>query len=345
MPTYSFPSNAELREIEQDYIANNTLDDPIFQEFPIVTRDADKLIWDIMDNFYGMQAARGLNGEPQAASRPGSKQWEADPGYYGEFDIIDEATLTRKRQLGTWGDPIDLSDEVNRIHAFLNARWITRLRANLWTLLQSGSLSVFSGAGALIHKLTYAIQTYTASVPWATVATATPLQNMRAVQLLNRGYGVRFDATATAYANQTTINSLLNNTNASDLGGKRIENGSTFNDLASVNRVLAANNLPQFVPMDDGYHTAIGSTGTTNFTKHIMDAVVVVVGKRQSGVKLGEYQMTRNANNPDLSPGSHIIVTDSLDAGKAVPRAIRVDYGHNGGAVLEYPSGVVAMSV
>jgi hypothetical protein len=70
---------------------------------------------------------------------------------------------------------------------------------------------------------------------------------------------------------------------------------------------------------------------------------VVVVGTRPAGQRVGEYRITRNANNPDLGPGPYMKVVDNGE--DKVPREIDVHDGHNGGPVLYYPGAIVVMSV
>jgi hypothetical protein len=94
---------------------------------------------------------------------------------------------------------------------------------------------------------------------------------------------------------------------------------------------------------DEGY---IPTTGGS-FTKFIPDGKVIIVGKRPSGVKIGEYILTRNAV-ANYRPVSYRFVKDyaaGINAPKEVPPKIEVHRGHNGGPVIYYPSAIVVMTV
>lgn len=336
MPTYGYPSPARLQEIEQEVMPTLLLSDPIFSDFPITTEDDDLLRWEQQDNYIGMQQVRGLNGEPPRVGRIGAKGYIQEPGVYGEHVNVDEREITRRRRLGTYDQQLDITDIVARCQEQLLHRRITRIRQIVWTLLSAGTFSVANGQGVVMHTDTYTIQTYSAAVAWATVATATPLSDLRAVKLLARGHGVSFGRQAKAYMNAATANALMRNTNASDLGGRRMAGGATFNSLTDNNSIFIENDLGQVIVMDDGYYDE-----SSVFQLYIPNNKVVVIGQRPLGRSVGEYRITRNANNPNAGPGPYTIVVEDDDP----PKHIEVHDGHNGGPVIWYPSAVVVMTV
>lgn len=336
MATYGYPTGAELTVIGQEFTAAMTLDDPIFQLFPIVSVNDHLLAWEQRDNFKGLQQIRGLNGQPPRIAALGGKRYLYEPGVYGEFAPIDEQELTRRRQWGQYSGPIPIGDLVTEKQEQLTARDIGRKRFILWTLLTTGAFQVSNVHGAILHAGTFPIQTFSATVPWSTLATATPLADLRAVALLGRGHGVSFGRKATAFANQVTVNNLLKNTNASDLGGRRGVGGTTFNSLAEFNQIFLENDLPAITVMDDGYYDDSGT-----YQLYVPNGVVSVVGARTAGQPVGEYRLTRNANNPDGAPGDYDLVYQE----EKPPMSIEVHRGHNGGPVLYYPSAVVRMNV
>jgi major capsid protein E len=336
--TLTYPSAVELMEIEQDKLPVLIEDDPAFEHFPIVTKDSNRLDWEQKDNYIGLQQVRGLNGNPGKVTRVGGNRYSMEPGVYGDFQDIDEKELTERRQWGSFNQFVSISDLVTDAQDQLLHREISRLRQVIWTLLTTGTFSVLSPTGALLHTDTFNIQTASAAVDWDTVATATPMADFRAVQLLARGHSVRFDRAATAYMNQVTANKMFKVTNAADLGGRLTNGGNNFTTIEDINKFLIAADLPQIKVHDDGYHNDSGS-----FTQFIADDKVVVIGGRTNGQPLGEYRKTRNANNPDLGPGSYLKIVDNGD--ESVPRAIKVHKGHNGGPVIFFPSGVVVLSV
>lgn len=333
--TVTFPNNNELMQIAQDKLPNLTADREIFKILPMRDHTSALLIWDQKDNYLGLQQVRGLNGEPGKVKRVGAKRYIMEPGVYGEFIPIDELEITLRRPLGTYNGAIPIDDLVLEAQDQLLSRRIDRIEYIGWKLLTTGTFSVAAPNGAVIHTDTFALQTASAAVAWGTSATATPLKDFRAVQLLARGHSVSFGPTARAYLNQVTFNKLIANTNANDLFGRKLT-FATINTVADVNALLAAEGLPQIVIYDHGY---LDDSGT--FQPWIANDKVVVIGQRPGNQDLGEYRMTRNANNPGAAPGAYMKVIDKVDE---VPRNIEVHDGHNGGPVIWFPSAIIVLS-
>lgn len=337
MPTYTYPQATELKAIEQDLLPAIIEDDPIFDEFPIVESDKDRLMWEQLDNFLGLQQVRGLNGAPRLVRRPGSKTYDMEPGVYGEFTPIDEKELTQRRRLGSFDEPIAIDDLVGQSQALLLQRRIDVQRYIIWTLLTSGTFSVANKEGSILHTDTFPIQTLTAATPWTDSADAVPDQDFRSAQLLSLGHSVSFGRDAKAWMNRVTANYLLNVTNSLSLFGRRTNYGATYNTIADMNNWLESNDLPQIQVYDKFY---LNDSGVA--TRFIPSGKVVIIGKRPNNARLGEYRMTRNANNPRLEPGAY---TRVIDLGEiSVPRQIHVHDGHNGGPVIYYPSGVIVLT-
>jgi hypothetical protein len=339
--TYTYPSAAELREIEQDLIPTLTQDDPIFQFFPFEEVNADVLLWEQRDNYRGLQQIRGMNGEPTYVKPVGLKRYRMVPGVYGEFMDCDEEEMTRRAAPGSFTDFITIDDLVMERQQQLLLRRVQRVKLIAWTLIATGTFSVSAIAptpAIVMQTDTYTLQTFTASPVWATSATATPLADFRAVQLLARGHSVDFGQAAVAYMNQATFNSFISNTNTSDLFGRRTAGLGTFNNITQTNELLAGDNLPRIVVYDGGY---LDNSGT--FQLFIPNNKVVVVGKRPAGQPVGAYRFTRNVNNLETGVGPYTRVVDHGPL--KIPRKIEVHDGHNGGPVLYFPSAVVVMTV
>ena len=337
MATYIYPTSSELMAIERDKLPDLVGDSPIFKHFPMRSVDTHLLSWEIQDNVLGLMGLRGLNGQPTRVKALGAKRYTMVPGVYGDYLEIDEAELTVRRPYGSWNGSINIADLVMEKQDQLLHRQFAQIKYMLWKQL-TGTFTVTGPYGTFTHTDTYSVQTYAAGVAWATVATATPLYDFRAVALLSRGSSVSFGAGATAYMNRTTANALLNNTNASDLFGKRVDGGGTFNTINELNSVLLAQDLPKVEIMDDGYHDSSGT-----FQLFIANAKVIVVGQRTNGTPLGEFRFTRNVNNQDAGAGPYMKVIDRGE--NSVPRTIECHRGFSGGPVVFYPNGVVYMSV
>lgn len=288
---------------------------------------------------------------PSHVQRVGLKTYAYEPGVFGEYVDITEAELTTRTGAAPLvNTPIDIEDLVVEADNHLIVRELDRMESSVWTLLTTGTLAIQldrPDGTQQGYADSYPIQTIAAPIPWATVATATPIKNFQAVQQMGIGHSVDLGAGATAFMNSVTSNNLLNNANAADLGGRREQFGATFNSVPEINQYLLAQNLPRMQVYDNGFQPAAGPGGAGAFRKFIPDNTVVVVGRRPGNARVGEYQLTRNASNGFL-PGSYRYVIDranGMNGEKRTPANIEVHRGHNGGPAIYYPSAVVVMNV
>jgi hypothetical protein len=344
---FAYPSPAELREVERQLLPTLTLDDPAFDLFPIVETAAWRLKWRQRDNFMGAQQVRGLGGEFKVVDAPGMKDYDVDPGVYGESALIEEEELTTAAEAASYTEFATLNDVVADRQAMLLSRRLTRIRKVLWDLLATGRYQVFDKAGTLKHVGSFPLTRVTAGVPWSTRATATPYADLTALPLQARGQSASFGRGAVAYVNRKKLNDLLLNANPADLFGRRLAAGSTVNSQAELNGLLAGQadnaDIPDIRVYDEGYI----SDGTDGLTRgqwypFIPDNVAVVVGKRASGARLGEYRMCRNANNPDFGPGPYTRVRDLREVRS--PAAMLCEDGHNGGPAVYFPGAVIILA-
>ncbi|MFO0937839.1 MAG: hypothetical protein U0798_15145 [Gemmataceae bacterium] len=153
----------------------------------------------------------------------------------------------------------------------------------------------------------------------------------------NRNTSSRFDKTSQLIANTTSINWILNNRNEDDLGGVRVEMGTTLNSLADINKLLATNDLPQLVEYDATIQT--DPEDRDSFEMVIPDGDFIWVGSRPNGERLGEFLGTYNINAPEGNQdGIYSKVIDTSE--REVPRRVEVHHGFNGGPALYFPTAV-----
>lgn len=335
---YIYPTNSELTEIAQEKMPTLTMDDPIFEMMPIVEKDATVIFWEQKDNYKGLQQIRGINGAPPKVAAVGGKRYMMQPGVYGEYMDIDEFEMKNRRQLGTYNQPVNVSDLAMENQDQLLNRRIDRLRYIGWALMTAGVFAVANADGVIMHTDTFPLQSYTPATPWTTVATATPLANLRAMALLSRGKSTSFGTGAIYYTNQTTFNTMISNTNQNDIAGRRTSGLNTVLNLGEINSVLVGESLGQFRIYDEGYYDDAG-----NFQLFIPNGVIVVRGVRRAGQSIAKYVMTRNVNNENMAPGPYMKIIDHGDT--KVPRSIEVHDGHDGGPIIEYPGSIVRMNV
>jgi hypothetical protein len=285
---------------------------------------------------------RGLDGAPVHVIPLGRTEYVSEPGYFGEFETITERELTLRSGSVMSESTIDLTDLVVARQRQLVKREVVRMRQVGWTLLTTGTFSVSGKGSTLTFTDTFALQTYSAS-DWSTPTTATPLADFRGAQAEGSEFGVNFGSPALAVMNRVTVNRLLANTNAADLGGRRTVGGGTINSVDETNRILLGEDLPTIVVMDDGYKNDSGT-----FTKFIADDIVVLLGTRNAGDRIGEMRLTRNMVNPNGAPGPYDFVKDyarGLNAPKQVPPKIEVHRGSNWGPVIFRPKAISIMAV
>lgn len=336
--TLLYPTAVELSQIEQKKLPLLTMEDPLFTIFPIRNKNTHLVAWDQKDNYTGLMAVRGLDGRPPRVNAKGGNRYSMEPGVYGEHMVISESEITTRAGYGSnqYG-PIDVTDLVMDRSDQLLTREIARMKKIGWDLLTLGRFSVAGENGSILHTDSYRQTIYRPSVAWTTVATSTPLADFRAVKLLARGTSSSFGANATAYMNQTTANYLLSNTNASDLAGKRTNGLSTVLSIADYNRLATGEDLPQIVVYDEGYQN-----DSDAYTAYLADGYIEVVGRRQTGVPIGHWTMTRNANNPGYAPGSYYKLVPGERPGEP---PLEVHRGFNGGIELHFPGSLVTMIV
>jgi hypothetical protein len=345
--TYTYPTAVELTSIEPALTTRSIAERPIFKYFPIKDSDADMLLWEQRDNYFGLMQVRGLNGEYPRVVPTGAKRYRMEPGYYGEFMTVDEAEMTRRSANLSFTAYVDISDLVRERQDRLAGRQFDRMELQLWTLLATGTFSVAGPSGAVLHTDSYTTQTFTATVPWATVATATPLADLRSVQVGGPANGVDFGAGAVGFMNRTTYNSMVANTNAADLYGRRTAGLGTFNNLQGINQLTTGDDLPTLMVYDKGY-----LNDSNTFARLIPNNKVVVIGTRPAGEPVGEFRYTRNANTglgvdgpAAAEAGVGIGVATQVVQDARPPRNIEVYRGFNGGPVLYWPSAVYVMTV
>lgn len=335
----TYPTNAELMQIQQDLMPRYMDGRLGFEIMPFMESDADRIIFNQPDIFRGMQQWRGL-GNPARQTRdrlnPFGRNCEVPPGYWGEFDNIDEELLTRGVQPGTCSTPLDLTEHMTRLVMRLLERRLNRIEFLIWQALAFGRYEAQNSLGQIVHEQDYAITTMASAVPWNVYATATPMNDFRIIQLMGRGTSASFGVTATAYMNRVTANCLFRNTNANDVGKAGLSACCTFMGPDMINQQFAAQGLPQIAIYDDGY---VDEDRT--FYPYIPDGRVVVVGSRPGAERIGNYVYTRNAVGSPISSGPWVKTVDNVD--RAVPRRIEVYDGHNGGPAIWYPRAVVVL--
>jgi hypothetical protein len=350
-----YPSAAEMYEIAPDLMATSPADYLGLSLFPDEPRRTFEVRWWQKDNAYGLMAMRGVDGKPLYVERQGQSQFVHKPGVYGDFTSITEGELLQRCDPLATDRVLKIDDYVIDSSRLLLSRMKARKEFNTWTLLTTGTLNIPLGpvsttngpAGPNVYTVTFPLQTFTATIPWSTTATATPIADIQTVQQKSVGHGTSFGPESTLYVNQVTANSLVNNTNATDFGGRRNAFGATINTIKDVSNFWQGQGLPAVEIYDKGYQNQAVAGPITNsvtqFSKYIPNGKGVLIGRRPGSVALGHWQITMCLNNPDNAPGPYNYVKDcgvGMNAPKETPARLEIHAGFNGGLTIEYPSGI-----
>lgn len=354
--TYQYGQNRELFEVMQEMIPDFDPNDELLSLFPYKYKGKSRVEWEQLDNQYGLMQLRGVGGKPQYVDQQGVNSFSMIPGYYGEYTTLNEDMLTQGRQIGTYGDVVDIKTLVLRNLRLLMGRRYDTMRKTLVDLCTTGTFRNVTADGRVLHTDTFNLTIRVPGTPWiSNPATATPLADLRNYkQLQELNTSSRFGSDSKLIANQASINAIVNNRNPNDLFGVRLELGSTAWNLNKVNELLIAEDLPRLVPYQRTYQTAPGNASV--FTKVIPDGKFIWVGTRPDNMPVGNFIGTLNANEsyvadgrdatgegiPSELEGMYVKVIDNTQ--RQVPIEIEVHHGFNGGPAIYYPTAVQAIS-
>jgi hypothetical protein len=345
----TFPTNAELNEVVQEYVAD-TENFTGAQILPETDTYAQKIQWDERDRDRGATAPHVMGTDPKLDTRQGSKTHEFDPIPFKETDLLKEDEILKARELGTINNTLDLGREIARIAK--NRLDKTRIRVEMmrWQALK-GSLTINEN-GVKISE-TFPVQSHSPLVDWDNLSTATPLRDFNALKLKFRGTGASARG-AKAYMNQVTVNWLLENQNEADLKGFQ---NSNFTNLAysvdELNKIFSGRGLPEIIVNEDFW---IDENDQEQL--FLGDGEVVVVGQRMGGQKVGDVQRTPSLHldkNGRPAPGyfsiievngqpSDVVGSVSMgQLGKSKNPKVEITGGVYCGARLIYPRSVIKM--
>lgn len=351
MLTLTFPTNAELNEVVQEYEAQP--DAYIGKDIlPETESYAQKVRWDERDRDRGMTAPHTMDSDPRIDKRQGSKTHEYEPIPFKETDIMKESEILKSRELGTLNGTINLSREIARIAKNRLDKTKARIEWLRWQTLR-GQISINEN-GVKVQQ-TFPVQTYTIVNDWNDFENAMPLKDLNAIKLMFRGTGASAKG-AKVYLNQTTANWLLENQNMDDLKG--FQNTNFLNlafSIEEVNKILVARSLPTIEVYDEFY---IDEADDEQL--FIPDAEIIVVGARPGGQKVGDVVNTpslHRVKNGMPAPGYFNIlevngrpseqvgsVTIS-ELGSSKNPKIENTGGQYGGTRLKFPRSVIKSQV
>jgi hypothetical protein len=339
MPSLEMQGAVALKELFQTYLPRLEEGRLGFELMPKTAVNETKLIYERRGVYRGLQSARGIGGATSSVNKPNVDQYEVDPGYYGDNFVIDETELTNLRQIGDLESWDTYEKQSARAFEQLGQRMLDRQEYSIFEVMRTGTFTSKNAQGVVLYQPCFNVATSTPGTLFSDLANSAPLAYFRTlIQTSTKGVSVSFKpGKGRMLLNSVTMNLILANTNAADIGGKRLEYGKSFLSREDVNTVFAANDLPDFEVYDKGYYP----DGTGAFTYYIPDNVVLVIGSRDDGEPIGQYRMTRHAMNGG-GTGEWEAVRDLRDR---TPPSVLIETGHNGGPVPFYTEAFVAATV
>lgn len=351
--TYVYPSAFEQYEIAQDLVDRSLAGRLGLKLFPVRNQNTFEVRWWQKDNSYGRMHFRGVDGKAGPVQRLGANQFMSKPGVFGDQTTVTEGEILERAPYLTQSRVLDMTEYVMDANALLAQRMANRDEDNIWQICLTGTLNIplVGPTGTTFWTATYPVATFAATIPLSTYATATPILNLQTIQQKGVGHSSAFGPDATVYINQITANNMINNTNASDLDGRRDMYGATLNNLPAISNYFKNQGLPGVEIYDEGYQNQPVAGPITNvaqqFTKYISNGVGTCIGKRPNGEPVGHNIRAICANNIDNAPGIYSFINNyglGINAPKEVPARLEINMGYNGMPVVEYPSAVCAIS-
>ena len=286
MLTLTFPTNAELTEVIQEYEAQ-TDNYKGAEILPETDSMSQKIQWDERDRDRGMTAPHAMDSDPKIDKRQGSKTHEYEPIPFKESDLMKEKEILKSRELGTLNGTINLSREIAKIAKDRRDKTKTRIEWMRWQTLR-GELHINEN-GVKVDEV-FGVQQYVALTDWDDFANAKIIRDMNRIGLMFKGTGASAKG-AKVHLNPITMNWILENQNASDLKG--FQNSNYLNlsySVDEVNKILTARGLPTFEVNEDFW---IDENDSEYY--FIPDGEIFVVGARPKGQKIGDV-----CNTPSL---------------------------------------------
>lgn len=342
MATFSLLSNADLELLERERAINLSAETPLGQVMPWSFEDTDAVMWENRDNVTGLSLARGIGESYAPVDDSGAKRYAMTPGHFGETRKLDAARVVRGRELGTFGDAINITEETSRMMLEMAMRELSLVNIIRGRLLALGTIGVLDKAGNTRYTYVwdgYSTQlvTLTGTDVWTDLTNSLPIASIRDA-LLTKTPGSGHDfftPQARAIGNPNTWAYVWKNKNTADVAGKRDPYGATITDFGGFSRYIVSQaQLPTPVMDSSGYETSGGT-----WTYNIPDGYIVIVGVHMAyGIMCGNYVATKH----DAAQGRPVIYAEQ-DWTTDPPKLPRVHRGHSGGPKLNFGKQVVIL--
>lgn len=344
---YLIPTNSEIRGPIQNYIQN--VDDLLgLQLCPFEDSMAQFIETDVRDHEEGMTAAHVLGTDPEIDERAGSKKFKYSPLHFKETDVMNEADILRARQLGTYGQPVDLMTEVTRIARNRAVKTLTRVEWTIWQMF-GGRLQITEGKVKVDEKWD-GVQEHEPVALWSNLEDATPLTDLDIAGDKFDGTGASMEGAIVA-ANRQTWRLVMQNQNDADLKALDRTQWGNFRFMFSALAKIIEDKCGAIIKSYDKGYMQGGQ-----FHKFLTTGQVRIIGKRAGDEKVGKWWRTPSMHitkNGQEQPGYFVIVeangkasTGSVaELGQSKNPKIEITGGVYGGPNLDFEDNVIGMEV
>jgi hypothetical protein len=317
------PDYRLVRELSEELLKKEINQRPVFDFVPIQNRNETYLSWEMV--LPSQDTVLRLR----------------HPECYGEYLILHPDELARAGGSVVWEDLL-----YNKLSTLIGRRF-DRIEHTIWHGLLNGC------CGPRHDPCYFPYRTERHSGRWK------PLDFAKLADWLGRERLPR----ATILMNQVTFNRRFEDQLPECYS--RLSEGYPDARLDLINAIMWQKQLPRIAVCYQGYFTpdiqeSAGqrqrspsgySTELTSCSNgaaaiyaqsFIPDGVAVVFAER-GHQPLGEYLITRNANNPDLAPGPYTRIIEKSD--QMNPGEVEIHDGHNGGFIMYKPCDYAVLYV
>lgn len=301
--------------------------------------------------FKGIAQWRGMGGTAKPSRSPFS--YENDvcfirPGYWAEFQEIDEIMMRTVAQPGIHSAPFDLVDYEGQLMFDISMKLHQLKELLIWQALVNGYVEERDENGLVVWSQRYKITRARFSVSACDVQNSTPLADLACIVNSVIGVtGARFDTDgAVMYANSRTWECLLRNQNPRDIGRMGL---TACCDAPGMER-LAQFFMARGLPVPKRYNGIyIDNQGRSNF--YIPTGKIVMIGRRIDGQRIGAFYqpptLVQCGTAQAAGHGTFVVRQDNACPDSRMEwrgaRKIRWTYGLEGIPVLEYPTSVIVI--
>jgi hypothetical protein len=300
--------------------------------------------------FRGRMTWRGVGLPAQKTRSPfrySGKVCCIEPGAWGNYHMLDEATMQRVAKRGTCGERFDLTDYEAELMMQIRTEMYNTVENLIWQVLANGYVSERNDEGQIVWEQRYNIVKAGGCLNWCDTENAAPISDLR--NIFNGLIGVSgasFDfSNAIIVGNPITWECLFKNTNPADIGKMGLTACCDKPGMEVLGQYFAARRLPRPV-IYDGFW--LDENENVHF--HVPTGKLIAVGVRPNNQRIGSFYelptLMSCGNASENAFGMWMKRQDSA-CNEGLPdegvRRLRWSYGINGAPVLEYPRAVVSI--